>query len=161
MIKRSTEADRRRWHSRTLRAHQGLDSVFISHSDLPSTPRPASVSSIPSPRRHRLTTALQLQPAATVRHLHTHHCIISTQHNTQPAATLRTRQVPQSGETHFWHDFTKSSTPKCDHNKRRSTSTHTLWRSAASKHAEDHWGWYSQTYFLVSFLYVRKLNLVL
>lgn len=103
MIKRSAEANRRRWHSRTLWAQQGSDSVFISHSDLPSTPRPASVSA-------------SLPPAATdwpLWDIYTHvtGLYLHNTHNTQPAATFRTRQVPQSGETHFWHDFSDVQLP--------------------------------------------------
>lgn len=120
MIKRSAEANRRRRHSRTLRAHQGSDSVFISHSDLPSTPRPASVSA-------------SLPPAATdwpLWDIYTHitglylHNTHNTTHNL----------LPRSGPGRFPSQV-------------KHTSDTTLATFSCQLHAEDYWRWYSPKYF--------------
>lgn len=155
MIKRSAEANRSCWHSRTLRAQQGSDSVFISHSDLPSTPRPASVSA-------------SLPPAATdwpLWDIYTHitglylHNTHNTTHNLLP------RSGPGRFPSQVKHTSDTTTSPKLDsqmwsQQMTVNISSHVLTFSC-QLHAEDYWRWYSPKCFLVSFLYVSKLNLVL
>lgn len=154
-----------RWSRGALRRTEAADTAERSGPNKART-RSSSVTQICRPLHAQPPSQHPFPPPPQ-----TDHCETSTHTSLDYIYTTHTTHnlLPRSGPGRFpsqvKHTSDTTTSPKLDsqmwsQQMTVNISSHVLTFSC-QLHAEDYWRWYSPKCFLVSFLYVSKLNLVL